>query len=416
MGIEWEWDSGSSAIEVDASAKRPAIKKWTGLLLALLLVLIVIGYFGFRLLLQQNEAVLKRALEDVVTAEITALRIGDEETYLGFQHAGDDAWLASQREFFASVQETPTLELVGEILETTLDLDARLGVVRVSEIEGMIAYERLWFYWLFDDLGWRHVPQDIAQWGRASEINLANLNIHYFVRDEPLAQELAQTLPKWLDISCAVIRCQNFSQLELEIIPDSSLQPSWAALSAWQLRIPSPYLTRARRDQFFSTELREDIAALLTDRWLNHTVLAFASTAKGEESYLREAFKRWLNGQYLQRYADSPLLQSISERFGPTSIGALISLPELPALPAAIRRVTGMNLSALPDLDWRDYLEWLLKSQDASFVGEIVSLRTIVTEDETPILIATVNSKNANLLTQLEIHFQLVADVWQRLH
>ena len=414
MCVKLEWESGSvSPDDYPAFPNRPR-RKWPWVAFFVILLIVAIVYAAARIRLQQIDEWQQRTLRDTAIAEVAALRIGDENAFLEFQHSGDEVWLAQQQDYFAAVQRAADLQLMGDILESEIMSDGLLGVVRLMEIENAVPYERLWFYWNFDDLGWRHLPQNPDLWGDAATISSDNLQIDYFARDKALAQQLADTLPHWLQISCEAMACATLPNWHIEILPDPNLSLSWEALAPWNLRIPSPYLTRARSDMPFSPELRSAVASLLSDRLLTSSALAIVDIREEDALYLQQAISAWLWGALLGRNDVSPLLQSIADRYGASALGELVQLRQEQALLPAIRQVTRASLVELSRLDWRDYLEWQLARSDPNFTGKITSL-SAVSDPESTQLLATLQHPEDREYGPAQIRFALIGDRWQRL-
>ena len=253
MGVELEWESGSTAHDDLPPFPNHSRRKWPWVAAFAIVLIVAMVYAAIRIRLQQIDEWQQRTLRDVVIAEVTALRIGDENAFLEFQHSGDEVWLAQQRDYFVAVQGAADLQLSGNILESEITSDGLLGVVRLMEIENAVPYERLWFYWNFADLGWRHLPQNPDLWGDAATNSSDHLRIDYYARDKALAKQLADTLPRWLQIGCEAMACATLPSWHVEILPDPNLNLSWEALAPWNLRIPSPYLTRcAQRHAFLA--------------------------------------------------------------------------------------------------------------------------------------------------------------------
>ena len=414
MGVELEWESGSTAHDDLPPFPNHSRRKWPWVAAFAIVLIVAIVYAAIRIRLQQIDEWQQRTLRDVVIAEVTALRIGDENAFLEFQHGGDEVWLAQQRDYFVAVQGAADLQLSGNILESEITSDGLLGVVRLMEIENAVPYERLWFYWNFADLGWRHLPQNPDLWGDAATNSSDHLRIDYYARDKALAKQLADTLPRWLQIGCEAMACATLPSWHVEILPDPNLNLSWEALAPWNLRIPSPYLTRSRSDMPFSPELRSVIASLLSDRLLSSSTLAIVDTQEEEALYLKQAISAWLWGALLGRNDASPLLHSIADRYGVAAIGELVQLRQEQALLPAIRQVTRAGLVDLSRLDWRDYLEWQLARGDPNFAGKITTLSAIADADSTQ-LIATLRYEEEGELAPAQIRFALVDDRWQRL-
>lgn len=414
MAVELDWESGSIAPNGHPAFPIPPRRKWPWVVFAIIILISAIVYATVHLRLEQVEDWQLRTLRDTAVAEVTALRIGDENAFLALQHQGDEVWLAHQRDYFRTVQNTRNLFLSGEILESKIATNGLLGIVRILEIENEIPFERLWFYWNFDDLGWRHLPQNTELWGDTKNLSVEGVEIEYRSRDEELAQQLARVLPNWLKMGCETLACEKTPIWHIEITPDPSLILSWDALASWNLRIPSPYLTRVRSDMPFSTEMRAAVADFVSERLIDSSALAIVPSLDEDALYLRQAVKSWLTGNYTGQNDSSPLLQSIAEQFEIATIGALIQNRDELALLPALRKITNASLVELSLLDWRDYLEWQLKRVDPGFNGKITSLSASNDKETIQLLAKALYPENSEPGPS-QIRFVLIGDHWQML-
>lgn len=157
MGVElkWEVDAAENQARQGSEARPAAGRLRRRLLLFLLLCVVLAG--GVFLRLQELERQQENLLRATVEAEVTALRLGDEEAFLDLQDSGDPAWRALQRSRYAAWQARK-LEggspVGGEIV--SLAMDDEQAWVQVQEIIAGEPRLHTWHY-RFTAAGWRHV-------------------------------------------------------------------------------------------------------------------------------------------------------------------------------------------------------------------------------------------------------------------
>ena len=408
MPVQLEWENSNLTPNNDHQLSTSNRKKWLWIFTATVAFLVTIILVAAKLRLDQIEHWQQQTLIDAFNTELIALRIGDVNKFTELQHQGDEVWLNQQVDYFYSVQETSNLILSGEILESEITNSGNLGIIRFREIEDGIPYERLWFYWDFQELGWRHLPQNTALWGDARTIQKNNIDIRYFSRDEDFANDLSNVLPSWLEIGCQVLSCDVHPTLQVDIVPDPNLVMSWNTINTWNLRIPSPLLIRLRSDIPFSNNLRLSIAELLTSQLVNSTLNQTTMDETEDDVFYWQKIKAWMVGSFLERENVSPLLHSIADQYGIHTLGMILQERGGLNLLPALRKTTNESLANLALLDWRDYLEWIARSSIPGFDGEIKSLRTFL-DQETIFLIAEVVTNSSTS----ELRFGIVGDSWQ---
>ena len=410
MPVELEWESSNLTPNNNHQLSTYNRKKWLWILISTVVFLVTVILVAIKLRLDQVEHWQLQTLKDAYHAELIALRIGDVNTFTDLQHQGDEVWLNQQLDYFNTVQETSNLILSGEILESEITNNGNLGIIRFREVEDDIPYERLWFYWDFEGLGWRHLPQNTALWGDARTIQKNTINIGFFSRDEELANDMSNVLPRWLEIGCQIFSCDVHPTLQVDIIPDPNLVMSWNTINTWNLRIPSPLLTRLRSDKPFSDNLRVSLAEMLTSQLISFTLNQTIMDRTEDDVFYWQSVKLWVIGNFLERENISPLLQSIADHYGIHTLGLILQERGGLNLLPALRKTTNESLADLALLDWRDYLEWKVRSSNPGFDGEIKSLN-ISLDQEKIFLIAEVVSNS----TTSELRFGIVGDSWQML-
>ena len=408
MPVQLDWENSNLTPNNGHQLSTSNRKKWLWIFTSTVAFLVTIILVAAKLRLDQIEHWQQQTLIDAFNTELIALRIGDVNRFTELQHQGDEVWLNQQVDYFDSVQETSNLILSGEILASEITNNGNLGIIRFREIEDGIPYERLWFYWDFVDLGWRHLPQNTALWGDARTIQKNNIDIRYFSRDEEFANDMSNVLPSWLEIGCQVLSCEVHPTLQIDIVPDPNLVMSWNTINTWNLRIPSPLLTRLRSDKPFSNNLRLSIAELLTSQLINSILNLTTMDETEDDVFYWQKIKSWMIGSFLEREDISPLLQSIADQYGIHTLGMILQERGGLNLLPALRKTTNESLANLALLDWRDYLEWKARSSIPGFDGEIKSLKTSL-DQETIFLIAEVVTDSSTS----ELRFGIVGDNWQ---
>ena len=185
---------------------------------------------------------------------------------------------------------------------------------------------------------------------------------------------------------------------------------SWNTINTWNLRIPSPLLTRLRSDKPFSDNLRVSLAEMLTSQLISFTLNQTIMDRTEDDVFYWQSVKLWVIGNFLERENISPLLQSIADHYGIHTLGLILQERGGLNLLPALRKTTNESLADLALLDWRDYLEWKVRSSNPGFAGEIKSLNISV-DQEKIFLIAEVVSNS----TTSELRFGIVGDSWQML-
>ena len=366
--IRLEWHIESQSIN-KSDSEDPAARRARrrNIFLLLLLICILVGLVIAGLLIARQRLIdvqteLEQLLHDTVRAEVAALRIGDDNTFLNIQRSATDEWLNRQQATFqnyASRKATQQLELTGNILATSIE-DQRARVV-VEEIVNGLSYANVWFYWRYAE-GWHHVPPDYTFWGAEFEVESDALRISYREVDKLFARQMHESLGDWLAAGCKILRCGQLPQMTVEIVTNSPKAVMWLNEDRLQLQVKSPYVDGARTDLPFGTALRMEVAGLLAERLmkaqLNDLTVAYPHDAyqlrMSAISYLVEEFARVDTG--------ATLMRSLAHRYGGDTIGQLMSL----LTPTADMSIVQQALPVPVDqanLDWRDFISWRLNTE-----------------------------------------------------
>ena len=379
MGIRLDWEIEAEGEQVQTAGEdmETRRRRWRARLrllgLLLLTFLIIGGVVGAIVLrLREVEWQIEQTLRDTVDAEVATLRLGDLQSFLGFQRSATEDWnqrqLAQFEQYQALKLETD-VRLTGRIISSAVD--GQRGRVQVEEIIGSIPYTRVWFYWRYDD-GWRHVPPDYTFWGDPQTLQADHITVQYRALDEPVAQAVAGSFSEWLRSGCAALTCDSLPSVTVEVVPSPLASLNWSSADPWLLQVPSPLIDRARLDTPVDLALRVDLAALMAHRLVTH-VSSDTPSATADANFLRSAVTNWLIEQFAQVRMDSHLINSLVGHHGATAVGRLLDVMPPDASIAVLSQVTGAPLS-VSELDWRDFVGWRLRLED-----EVIAARDEVT-------------------------------------
>ncbi len=464
MGVELDWniesERGRQTHKQDDPEERRA--GWRALRRLIFGVLLLVGIASVIVYLvskrsEQIDQAVEKQLRDTVSAEIAALRIGDQAAFLALQRSAAPEWLIAQQTVYNQYQsqiQTTDLRLTGTIAQTPV-IQKQRARVQVEEIQNGTPYLRTWFYWRYDDEvdvsgktipgGWRHVPPDYTFWGDAKEITTEQVTLRYSEVDAPFAQALSAALTEWLKLSCAALTCSGLPHITVTIAPGIPNGVAWENRSEWSLIVPSPYAERARSDQPLDEQKQIDIGTLLANRLVDQALNGRQMVFPSDAVYLRSAVVSWLVGQYVHKDAESYLIDSLAQKYGVDKVGKLLQLVQ----PESDISVLNALLGTTPDqagLDWRDFLVWRLATEgsliqqraeaqwqklvdlrmdmdrNAAYVRynaiQVTSARKVssvtasAAPDGTPVLVALVTATDGSNAEQ--IIFRLVNNVWVR--
>ncbi|MEQ8673496.1 MAG: hypothetical protein RLP44_06035 [Aggregatilineales bacterium] len=469
MGIRFDWEIEAEQNTFVAGEDPAAAKRRRGLrfrlLLMVALVFMIIGAIVVLIAtradqIQQEE---ENTLRATVDAEVAALRIGNRSEFLSVQRSATDVWLQTQDRTFDAYQQLKLesdIRLTGQVQD--IEISERRGRVKVEEVIDGVPYQRMWFYWRYDPVlndqgveiepgGWFHVPPDYTFWGDTQLYEGEQVRISYREVDSALAQSMGAQLESWLTTACNALTCSEVPTLAVSIEVDDALSLRWAEENEWQLRLPSPYINRARTDMPFSPELRIEIAALLAERLVNTTTNNLQIQFASDADFLRQSVVSWLVGQFVQVNPETYLIASLATQYGAPVIGQMLTALAPESSIAILSTATGVESLAQLSVDWRDFLTWRLTLENQLIrAGDIDSLlrwydvrdeaintlvydrynQNIVIEnplvllvqdagvgaDGSPQLLATVQSGAEGATTQQEVTFRLIDNVWKRIN
>jgi hypothetical protein len=455
MGIKLDWEIEAEQSHVKSAGEDPATarRRRRARLKLVLFVMLIVGIIGgiaafinYRLHTVDEE--IENLLRNTVDAEVTALRLGDWNAFSLAQRSASGDWLQQQQQTFQDYQtlkQQQKIQLTGQILD--LMIDKTRGRVKVEEIIEGTPYTRVWFYWRYDD-GWRHVPPDYTFWGDVQQFNGKGILVRYQTVDEPLAKTMGAQLETWLQTTCAALICTNLPEINVDIVPDDSVQVSWSANNPWLLLVPSPYLKRARTDTPFDTGLQLSVANTLAERLVTQASGDLKPTYPADVYYLRQAVVSWLVGQFVQFDTNAFIISSLAKNYGAPAVGRLLQALRPDSDVSVFNTVTGVSALNQTNLDWRDFLTWrlvtereLIKRRDennflllydtrddgvrnlaAQRFSElqtdsqpvVVSSRVETRVDGVPIIRALAQTGSKDSPVQQELIFRLSDGIWRR--
>ncbi len=371
MSIKLDWEVEAEEPHLFAEGEDPSTRRarrrarlWVILVIFGTLVLFAGIALALTLRLQAVEAEVEQALIGAAEAEVTALRIGDRNSFLNAQRSATDDWLDAQQQTFNNYQtlkQNGNIQLTGRVLETTVEgTRARL---KIEEIVDGVPYARLWFYWRYDD-GWRHVPPDYTFWGSVQTDTAGHVNVRYRTVDEALAQNIAASLESWLLYGCEVLACGTVPTIQVEIVADRGAALGWVAGSDWLLQVPSPYMDRARYDTPFDTSLQLQVANLVAERLVALVSGAMQPQYPADVYYLRSAAVSWLVGRFAQVNTNAFLMSSLAANYSDQAVGQLVRAMQPASDVSLMNAVMGTAALDHATLDWRDFLTWRLALEE----------------------------------------------------
>ncbi|GAB4509647.1 MAG: hypothetical protein OHK0046_05010 [Anaerolineae bacterium] len=466
MGIRLDWDIEADQRHMrgmgeDPDAARTRRAARFRLLLVVGVVLILLGSAVAFVLLraEQVDMQLENLLTNTVSAEVTALRIGDWNAFSEFQRSASPDWTAQQRQLFDDYQtlllRNENAQLTGRVVDLSID-DPR-GRVLIEEIVDGVPYNRTWFYWRFEpeydangdivfEGGWRHVPPDYTFWGEPGLIDGERVQVSFLEIDRPVADVMAQRLDEWIGVGCAALNCASLPELRVSIRPNIPDGIYWSQQDPWLLQVRSPYATRARADLPFSPEMQIETASLLAERMTLYASNNTAATPGTDAQYIQSAVASWLVGRFVLIDTGAFLVSSLASSHGEQAVGQLLAALQPSADIGALSQVTGATLDQ-SNLDWRDFFTWRLRLENqlitlqdqaryltlyapseaiqnvalARFSVPIQGEPTVTlvqpttpAEDGTPQVQATVRITQGDVVTEQQVLFRLVNNVWLR--
>jgi hypothetical protein len=281
------------------------------------------------------------------------------------QRSADAGWLdIRQRQYYDEVQDLKVegrVQLTGVVRD--LLIDGTRGRVLVENIIDGVPYVQTWFYWRYED-GWRHVPPDFTFWGEVRQYNGTRVTVVYQALDERFAFDLGLTVEGWVDSTCTLIlQCGDFPHITVNVIPDEFMRlPQWGTNNLWRLDVPSPYTTRARSDQPFTAEVKQEAANLIAQRLIAE--VASTPIPNSDALFLRQSAEAWLIGRFMALNPNTLLMISLTQNYGLEALGRMFQLMTPDASVGVLAQVTGVNRLDEANLDWRDFLTWRLAQED----------------------------------------------------
>ncbi len=384
--LDWEIDTQQTSIlnageDPDGARRRRRARFHLLLTVAFVLLIITVvgGYLWWRL--YTINLTIENSLRNVVSSEVTALRLGDWTAFSNMQRSADPDWLPMQRELFDSytdlIQRSADVQLTGRILQLEID-DARARV-HVEEIVDGVPYERVWFYWRYeedyddDDMvdDWLHVPPDYTFWGDTKTYTQGQVNIDYKAVDEPIAIMVGNRLNEWIMVGCDILECETVPVMNIEIIPNGLTDIEWPG-NSWNIRMPSPYAGQARSDLPFTPDDQIKVATSLAERLVDQVSGQVLPVYPADAYYIRQAVISWLVGQFILIDTNSFMIDSLVQQYDPATISNLLRAMQPDANISILSDVTGLPLEQL-NIDWRDFFTWRLSLESELIIRQSVN-------------------------------------------
>lgn len=368
MGIRLDWDVESERTSLRDSEDETTRKNRRQLRMRILFSIgffvsvcgVLYGVITWRLRTVENE--LRRALQDTVQAEVTALRLGDRTAFLNIQRSAGDSWTIQQERLFNTYQELKlqnNLELTGQVL--SVDIDGTRGRVQVQEIIDGVPYVQTWFYWRYGDgEGWRHVPPDYTFWGNLHVDESTYLSVRYRDVDEQIGTILFEDMNRWLDLGCQVVVCTDSLQISVDVTPQQGLDLTWNEANPWLLQVPSPYISRTRLDRPFDIQMQLKAAYLVADRLVVQSLGTVQPANSTDAYFLYDAIVRWLVGEFVQMDTESYLIDSYVTQYGTANMPAILDEIRRGSDIRVLAQMANAEHIGQLAVDWRDYLTWRL--------------------------------------------------------
>lgn len=375
MGIQLDWEIKADGQRIKGVGEDPeSVRKRRAarlrLLITIVLFITVIGAVAafLRYRVYRVESQLEQTLRDTVSAEVTALRLGDRNAFLTFQRSATDDWLVRQNDVFDQYQklirERSDVRLTGHILDVEID-DPRARV-HVQEIIDGVPYAQVWFYWRYGEDanedtndGWRHVPPDTTFWGEALSYQGDSVTVQYQGVDASFAKPMGISLDDWIATACSALVCDGLPDIRVAVVPQGITQTDWTSEDPWLLVMPSPYGGRARTDTPFSPEAQVRVATVLAERLVLFAANNSNAQYPSDAYYLQQAVISWLVGRFTLIDTQSFLISSLAANYGDASVGQLLQRMPTNANIGILTQLTGTTLDQ-SNLDWRDFFTWRL--------------------------------------------------------
>ncbi len=369
MGIRLDWEIEAERSTVQQAGEDPIArrKRRRGCLWFVILLLGLVALIGGAVALVQwrlraVDSEIEQLLRNTVEAEVAALRLGDSNAFMNAQRSASADWLRGQGAVFQDYQQLKVqrdVQLTGQILNLSIE-DTRARVEVAEVIEG-VQYSQIWFYWRYED-GWRHVPVDYTFWGEVQTLTGESVTVTYQTVDASVAAAVLDRTVSWLQLACAALSCPSLPSLNIEIVPDPDQTLDWAAEDQRLLRLPSPYMGRARSDQPFDSAQQLVLGKLLAERLVRDIYPNVRPIYPSDAYYLHQSVLAWLTGRYAGAQANAYLLESLAVAYGESAVGRLLGAMGSGITTGAslIAQAAGVSSPDQATVDWRDLLTWRL--------------------------------------------------------
>ncbi|MGB7340339.1 MAG: hypothetical protein WBC91_15690 [Phototrophicaceae bacterium] len=373
MGVKLDWDieaeKGKKKEHREDSKQRS--NRYSSvfrlfLTIALFAALLAIGVYLIFQRAEQVDQYTEQLLIDTVQAEVAALRLGDFTSFEARQRSATADWAINQREVYEAYQALKvgsSVILSGQVLNT--EIEGQRGRVQVEEIIDGIPYVQTWFYWRYDE-GWYHVPPDYTFWGASQDITTDNYAIRYRDLDTRIAQQIQQSIDRWLVDACRLTDCATVPFITIDILPAPDSPVRWAdnEQNAWQLIVPSPYTERARSDIPLDTQIQIDVASRLSERVIAQASNGLQAIETADAAYLLDTTAAWLVGRFVQLNPETYFIQSLIDNHGIETVSSILQNLQATSSINIVASSVGAPTIADITVDWRDFVLWRLNLED----------------------------------------------------
>jgi hypothetical protein len=140
--------------------------------------------------------------------------------------------------------------------------------------------------------------------------------INYHEVDAAFATRMGDSITNWVTVACDALTCDGLPLIRVEILSRGVSQIDWSSDDPWLLRVPSPYIKRARSDLPFSPELQVEVATLLAERIVLQAANGIPAVYPADAYFLQQGVISWLVGRFVLIDTESFLITSLAANYG----------------------------------------------------------------------------------------------------
>ena len=370
--LDWQIESERTEARADSDpelrkARRQRRLLLIGLTLGLIAALVGVA-LAVTLRLSTVDNTLRQGLIDAAQTEISAIRIGDRDSFDRLMRSEDRQWLNAQDQRFDRYQTLKAAQAVqfsDPIPPDNAVVDGYRGRVLVNlTIQGQ-PYHALWFFWRYPDGGWQHVPSDLTFWGDPAQIISSVTTISYDSLDTPLATALADAVDHWWTAGCQYLTCAQTPHLTIRIQhQEASFTPAWDSHEPLTLNVNSPLTVGDQVPaDVLSADLQSAVAGQIAIRLFDQASGQIAVNPNTDASWLRQSLIDWLDALLLGRgnLAQLAFMQAIADHYGGSAgISAIVQQLTPNATISVVASALKQPLDSL-NVDWKAFFQWRLE-------------------------------------------------------